>query len=484
MSKIDIAIDSAIGFFSPKAAFKRQQFRKATETIRKYDGASTGRRTDNWTAQSTSANAEISLAINKLRDRSRDLGRNNPYAKRAIQTIANNTVGRGIRLTSHKKASQSMRDTWATWAETTACDFDGLFTFYGLQRLVMRTVAESGEALVRRRRVTDGVLPVQLQVLEGDFLDHTKNDEGFFGGNYIVQGVEFNDAGKRVAYWIWDRHPSDALNNKVTRVDASEVLHIYEVLRPGQVRGVPFGVSAMIKLRDFDDYEDAELIRKKIAACFSVFITDPDGTDVTTTERERLEKVEPGIIEYLEPGKEVTFAAPPAAEGYEPYSRNVLRAIASGYGVTYEAMTGDYSNVNFSSGRMGWIEMHRNVEGWQIEMLIPRFCDKVWAWFLNGYEIQTGEQNNLLAEWTPPRREMIDPTKETEAVIKQIRAGLISWQEAVRQHGLDPEVILEQLASDLSDRDRLGLQLEIDIRYDKGKQQAGASNGAEQNTNK
>ena len=466
-------LDSLIGFVSPKVAFRREQYRNALGVIRKYEGASKGRRTDSWEARGTSANAEISLAISTLRDRSRDFGRNNPYARNANRVITNNTVGKGIRLTYPKLASQNLKDYWWKWAETKAIDFEGRVTLYGLQRLVMRTVAESGEAIVLRRRYSKGILPIQIQVVEGDYLDHTRNEEQLYGGGYIMQGVEFDSEGRRVAYYLWDRHPSDAFNNKVRRVPAEDVLHVYEALRPGQVRGVPFGTSAMIRLRDFDEYEDAELIRKKIAACFSVFVTDPNGDPSSSSDIDRLEKVEPGIVEYLEPGKEVTFAAPPAAEGYEEYSRKILQAISGGYGITYEALTNDYSNVNFSSGRMGWIEMHRNVEGWQTEMLVPQFCDPVWAWFLEAYFLKTGEKVDFPAEWTPPRREMIDPVKETEGVVKAIRGGIKPWQEAVREQGYDPDVVIEQLKEDKEAFDEAGLQLECDIRFDKGKQVSG-----------
>ena len=447
---------------------------------RRFEAASTAKRLSKWQATSGSANYETMSAISMLRNRSRDLVRNNPYAKRAITTITTNCIGSGIRSAPAAETpvlDKKIKKLWKDWAGTTACDWDGQLTFSGIQRQVMRAVAESGEAFILRRRVADPNNPFKLQVLEADFLDSNKNTAGMPGAGYVVQGVEFDKSGQRVAYWLWNQHPGDVFRTEYfsRSVPAADVLHIYKAERPQQVRGIPFGVSAMLRLKDFDEYEDAQLLRQKIAACWSVFIYDSTeyllgsgNTPKTPAELEEIEVVEPGSVEYLPPGKDVKFANPPGAEGYDVYTKKILQAVAAGFGVTYESLTTDYSNVNFSSARMAWLEFARTVEEWQSDMVIPKLCIPVFNWWLKGLVI--GDVINAKAagmvtcNWTPPRREMIDPTKETEAMLLQVTGGLISYSEAVRQLGYDPEETVAEIAKDYALFDKHKLKLLSDVR--------------------
>lgn len=463
-------LDQFISYWNPEAGLRRARARAAEDLVRKYDGATRGRRGAGWGEAGTSANGETALAIKMLRDRARELVRNNPHAKSAIDVITTNTIGTGIRLTVKDAAGNvnaPVRDAWMKWAETTACDYNGQFDFYGLQRMVMRAVAESGEALVVRRfgEGPDGKRTVQLQVLEGDYLDHSKDADKTESGGRIIQGVEFDQNGKRIKYLLYNAHPGDGkLGSAVVNpVNAEDVLHIYNVERPGQVRGVPFGVSAMLRLRDLGDYQDAQLIRQKIAACFAVFIQDSAADAIVsnnTTSSDLPERVEPGMIEKLPTGKTVTFAAPPAAEGYADYTKKVLQEIAAGYGVTYESMTGDLSNVNFSSGRMGWLEFHRRITDWQWNIIIPMFCEGVWNW----WKTINAPTAQLQTEWTTPRREMIDPVKEVEGLSKQVRNGFMSWSEALRQQGYEPSQVLAEIAKDMKAFDDAGVKLDSDAR--------------------
>ncbi len=468
-------VDKAIGFISPKLALERERYRAAhsimVEQQRKYNAASSGRRTDGWVADGNSQNAEAEMSLHKLRERSRDLVRNFPYAFRAIEAIDNNTVGTGIRPTPNvesEAAKKRVMKAWKEWAESTECDFDGVHDFYGLQGLVMRTVAESGEAIVRKRRT--GKYGLQLQVVEGDYID-TARSTTLADGSRIVQGVEFDANNKKVAYWMFDQHPGDTfrLNAQSKRYAKSEFTHIYHMVRPEQVRGIPFGVSAMMRMFDFDEYEDAQLVRQKIAACFAVFVTSTgDGMPSGSAEAERAGRVEPGIIEHLQPGQTATFGSPPPAEGYDEYTRTMLRGIAAGYGITYEVLTGDYSNVNFSSGRMGWIEMHRNIHKWQSRMLIPMYCAPVWDWFITQMFILGKVSSPVTAMWTTPRREMIDPSKEISADGEAVRYGFKSWPEAVREQGNDPEQVLKEIAEFNKKVDDLGIKFDTDARYRTG----------------
>lgn len=469
-------IDRVINVVSPKSAFKRTRYRIATSVLsdsqRKYDAAAVSRRTDGWQATGTSPNNETIAVLSRIRYRSRELVRNNPYAKRAIQVIKNNTVGTGIRPTPSVASNgntERIKNAWWRWAETTECDWNGKKNFYGLQRMVIAAVAQDGEVIIRKRRVSSksGYLPVKLQICEADQIDDSMENPHTSDGGWIIQGVEFNKSGQVIAYWLYDRHPGDSYELKSVSVPADEVLHVYAQDRPGQVRGVPWSSTVMIKLRDYDDFEDAQLMQQKIAACFAAFVTkdDSSGGLNTPSDAPTSERIEPGIIEHLQPGEEVSFATPPSTTGQESFSRKVLQAIAAGNGITYESLTGDLSNVNFSSGRMGWIEMHRNIQEWQDDIMILQFCDPVFNWFVQAAKMKGYiETSEVVADWTPPRREMIDPTKEVSGLVGMMQAGLNSWQDVVRQMGYDPDLVLKQIIEDIKKFDDAGLKFSSDYR--------------------
>lgn len=451
-------IDQIVGFFNPKAGLQRQRYRMATEMLRGFEAASRGRRLGNWKAGGQSANEENKGSIKVLRERSRDLYRNNPYARRAIEGLANNLVGTGIRpapIDVTDANDRRIKRLWRAWANKVKCDFDGKNNFYGLQWLAAKTMFESGEVLIVRRRSNDKSLPLpfQLQVLEADYIDTAKDRLPLPNGGEIKQGIEYDGSGRITAYWLFDRHPGDAWHTTAKRVPAADVLHIYPVERPGQIRGIPAGTASMVRVKDFDEYEDAQLIKQKISACLSVVLTaDGDGTVTgeAGTTMEDFERIEPGMIYKAKPGQEVSVVNPPTVDNYDVYTRTILRAVASGYGVTYEMMTGDLSNVNFSSGRMGWIEFHRLVTRLQELVVVPQMCDPIWDWFMDAAVLSMALRPTQTAEatWTCPRREMIDPVKETTAQVEGIKGALTSWSETVRMNGYDPDEVFDEIKKD------------------------------------
>ncbi|ABB56765.1 phage portal protein [Synechococcus elongatus] len=474
-------LDDLIAWVSPKAALERERARLTLERVRGYDGAKGGRRTAGWTTQGSSANTEIARDSPKLRERSRDLSQNNGWALRARDVIVSNVVGAGIvgqPKHSSKRRDLAAKKLWEAWAGSTLCDADGRHDFHGLQALAMKTIVESGEVLIRKlpRQAKDGLpVPLQLQLLEPEHLDVTR-DADLGGNRKIVQGIELDASGQRVAYWLYPTHPGEATAGsstlKSSRVPAADIAHVYRLDRPGQRRGVPWVSPVMIDVKDLNDYEKAQLLKQKIAACFAAFVVETEAPELAPDDDEIIDTLEPGAVEILPPGRDIRFANPPSNDGYEPYVRQLLHKIAAGYGITYESLTNDYSQVNFSSGRMGHIEFARNIDTWRWQMLIPQMCSPVWTWFVEAAGLTGALLDGTTITWTPPRREMIDPTKETEAVKAAVRAGLKSWSEAVREQGEDPDAVAAELAEDLKRFDELGLVLDSDPRQDPRRQEA------------
>lgn len=486
-------LDKVIGYFDPEEQLRRVKARIVADHLgkrqeRAYDGATKGRRGEGWKAGGTSANTENASAIITLRNRSRELVRNNPYAARGMQVVATNVVGKGIRAAiNHENQAKEdkIKEAWNNWAESTDCDYEGRHDLYGIQSLVMRSVVESGEVFIRRRRVrrSEASLPIKLQILESDFLvsEQTLGTISPSSGNKIVQGIEFDAQGRRVAYHFYETHPGSLGWDQFTdpkkmfrtiRVSASDVLHIYRMDRPGQVRGVPWLAPTMLRLRDVSDYEDAQLLRQKLAACYMAFIKDTEMPDLDDEEKEILSKFEPGAIEFLPPGKDIQFGSPPeVSENYAEYMRVMLQSVASGLGVSYEALTGNLKDINFSSSRMGWLEFQRNIEAWRCSLMNVQLNDTVYDWFVDATALEGIDSENSTVTWTAPRREMIDPSKETGALVEAVDNKFKTLSEVVRENGKNPEDHFRELAKERELLDRLGLSLETEDSQKKKQKQ-------------
>ncbi len=479
--------DKTIEYFSPQAAARRESARMLLKQLRNFDGAAKGDRYGGWKRGGGSANSVLAGSRQAMVNNARDFGRNNPYAVSAVRAAVNATIGHGITAQfryskgNKKKAQKEVNNIWWYWAHTTDCDFYGRNTLAGLQRLAFKTERASGEVIVRRvrRKSAEGTIPFQIQVLEADYLDDTK-DTDFTDGGRIVQGIPYDSKDRRVGYWLHEEHPGEAGRikgfGKSFFVPAADIIHMFDEQRPGQARGYPSAAPVVTRLKDFDDYEDAQLVRQKVAACWAAFIHDseplsrmgandlPPGVQPSTTDSGyAIESMQPGLIERLPPGKSITFGSPPGVSN-DGYSRGVLLAIAAGYGVTYEAMTGDYTNVNFSSGRMGWIAFYKNVQHWFYLMFKPQMLDKVVGWFeeslfLRGYDIE-----NLECKWTPPRRTMLDPQVETKADKEAVRAGFKSVREVIAENGGDYEETFAAWKADAALMDEMGLTFDTDPR--------------------
>jgi lambda family phage portal protein len=468
-------IEKIIRTISPKWALDREKFRLAhsfMEKKRRYEGAGRGRRTDGWIANGSDANAEVYSGLVVLRNRARDLCRNNAYAVNAQVAVVTEVIGDGIvgQVNAPKsKEVDALNLSFKNWSESTKADVEEIFNLYGLQALIMGSIFESGEVLVRRIYPKAGEynsVPLKIQVLESDFLDSDKNEDKLSNGGRIAQGIEFDKIGRRVAYWLFESHPGSSKVTASKRVPASDIIHAFRRKRPGQVRDVPWLTPVMIPLMDLDGYQDAQLLKQKISACFTAFVRDseanayPDATDESTIG----DKLEPGALEVLPPGKDIEFATPPSAGDYEQSTRVTLRKISTGLGITYEALTNDYSQSNFSSSRMAGIRFNKNVVSWRGNIFIPQVCNRIWEWFIDAARLEGITKNNYPANWTPPKRDLLNPKEENDADISAIRGGLTTWSKVIRGRGEDPEEVATEMAEDNKRFDTLGIILDSDAR--------------------
>jgi lambda family phage portal protein len=462
-----------------------------------YDGVGGGRRALAWSVGNPGAVAALLYSQNELRAKSRDLVRRNAWANAALESYVANAVGTGIKPQSMVKDAtvrETIQSLWRDW--TVQADAAGLTDFYGVQALACRSMLEGGESLVRLRyrRPEDG-LPValQVQVLEAEHLPVTMNTTAE-NGNLIRAGIEFDRLGRRVAYHLYRTHPEDgalapmssSAGMDTVRIDAAEILHLFRPLRPGQIRGEPWLARALVKLNELDQYDDAELVRKKTAAMFAGFITrmGPEdnllGEGLSDPSGVALAGLEPGTMQILEPGEDVKFSQPAdVGASYAEFLRMQFRAVAAAMGVTYEQLTGDLTQVNYSSIRAGLLEFRRRVEAVQHGVLVHQLCRPIWQAFIDqavlegaltlpGYGQKTAplRREYLSVKWIPQGWQWVDPQKEFKAMVTAIRAGLLSRSEAIASFGYDAEDVDREIAADNARADGLGLVFESDPRHD------------------
>ncbi len=455
-----------------------------------YTAAGTGRRSQSWYAPAGGPNRVLSADLGRLINRSRAAIRNDPWASSGLHKLVANIIGRGITPKS-LIADDALRDQvqllFQDWVAET--DADGRLDFYGQQSLVTRAMLEAGECFVRLRprKPADGLtVPLQLQVLEAEYVplsySHTLKN-----GHPIKSGIEFNKFGKRVAYWMHREHPGeftfDSMN--LHRIPADQVLHIYEPLRPGQLRGQPLLSQVLLRMFHLDKFDDATLLRQEISNLFTGFITKPSPeqhpVDPLTGQPVKYDgdglpmvAMEPGTLQELAPGEEVEFNNPPGTgSDYVGFMRQQLMSVAAGIGLPFEIFSGDMRGVSDRALRVILNEFRRRIQQIQYNQIIFQFCRPVWNRWLDlvvlsgavsvpGYHEQ--ERTFRRVKWIPHGWPYMHPVQDMQAQKIAVRSGFKSRSAVVSEQGYDSEQIDAEIAADNRRSDEHELMYDSDPR--------------------
>ena len=443
-----------------------------------FDAGQQHRRLRGFQATRAHVNALIAASGPDITARARWLVRNNGYAVNAVESWAANTVGDGIKPISKiadASSKEELQRLWLAW--TDEADAEGLTDFYGLQRRAAREVFMAGEVFfrIRMRRAGDGLtVPLQLQMLPAEMLPLEQTGIAA-NGNAIRQGIEFDRIGRRVAYHFLRRHPGDStdpgLAGDIVRVPASEVIHVIDPVEGGQLRGVSKLAPAIVKLFLLDQYDDAELDRKKVAAMYAMFVTSPAPENpLAPAEDEDMPagvEISPGQIVRLDPGEDVTVGQPAdSGATYEPFQYRTLLQISAALGIPYPYLANDMVKGNFSNSRLALIEFRRRVSAWQHSVMVYQLCRPIYARWMDAAILSGGltladyEANRvrlLTADWLPTKWDWVDPLKDANAEIAQIEAGLKSRTQAIAERGYDAEQVDREIAAERERERLLGL---------------------------
>ena len=339
----------------------------------------------------------------------------------------------------------------------------GRYDFYGFQQAVQRAWAVDGECLVRFVLNPGQRVPLQLQLLGAEYLDNSRIDQ------HTLNGITYDDAGRRAAYWLFSKYPAAPAPTYVSvRVSADQVMHLHDAIQPGAERGVSWLSPALLPLKELQEYIEAALVKAKVSSLYCGFVTTQDGSNPLNSDPNSVPTLEPGSMVRLKAGETVEWSNPvDPGVMFEPFVRAQLRAIASALNLPYELLSGDVSQVTFASGRHSLLEFRRHLESLQHHLMVHQFCRVVlnqWARLAVAVGVLPGNAGDYGARWIAPLPEALDPKAEMLAVVHRVRAGFMSRSEAVALTGLDAEELDAQIATDNARADRLGLVLDSDPR--------------------
>lgn len=459
-----------------------------------YEAGGMGRRTIGWRPPTVGPNASLLSTLTTMRDRSRHAVRNDGIAKGISDKFVSNLIGTGITplsLADDPDFRKAIGKKFLDWTDES--DADGLLDFYGQQAQAARGWEEGGEVFVRLRNrlATDDLsVPLQLQILEPELCPHYELRRAP-NGNRIRAGIEINGIGKRVAYWMYRAHPGDFHDSvdatRLVSVPADNVIHLFDPLRPGQMRGEPRLAQSLITLLEVGKVRDFTLLRGQLQNLFVAFLQRTGGSDggynpVTgealtgTKEVRQTLTLEPGVFQELRPGEEVNFSEPPDFQAnLAEFIKSELRAACAAAGVPYEVVTGDMSGLNDRIMRVILGEFRRSMQALQHHIFVFQFCRRVWqawmdrVWLSQALPIPDAYAVDptpwLRVKWQPQGWPYLHPVQDVEAQVAAINAGFTSRSAVVSEQGDDAEQIDQEQAADNDRADELGHQYTSDSRY-------------------
>lgn len=431
--------------------------RNRPSNVRRYDAAHVSRLTADWVFGPLSCNEEIRGGIETVRSRARELERNDNLARKYLAMVEANIVGRGFQL--RVVDGESVRDRFAEWSNS--CDARGALSWADIQRLVVRTAARDGDLFVRFLRGSQYKGGFALQVLEGDYVDHMRN-EALPSGNRVIMGIEVDQLGREVAAYFRDRHPGDGVYTTTTgrteRISAQDYIHIFRQERPGQVRAVSWMAASMQSMRMLHAYQEAELVAARIGSCKMGFYKIPPGESFGGDGKDGngapLTDATPGVFEQMPTGWDFTAFNPqhPTTQ-YGIFVKDIKRDIAGGLNVAYNNLANDLEGVSFSSIRSGTIEER---EQWIVfqDWFARAFLRPVFAEWLRmaalGAVITPSEAEQFSGRdvWAGRRWPWVDPQSDIAAKKEEVALGLTTPSMIADERGTDFVAIQKQLAND------------------------------------
>jgi len=461
-------VDKVVAYFNPSSGKRRLKDRIAMELFGGYTGASKARRSlSSWATEGSDADTDILTDLPTLRERSRDLCRNNPLAAGAIKTKLTNVIGTGLRFHSQvqrdvlgldeeqaAKLERLIEREWRLFWDTKDVDLGRTLNGHAITRMVYHQEKENGDVfvLLPRRKRPGSVYDLRIQIVEADRVcnkDHAMDTETLAGG------IEKDTDGAPIRYHFLKHHPGsmalgktmewqvrDAFNPKT---GLRNVLHIYNPTRPGQSRGVPDLAAVIEPLKQLGRYTEAEIMAAVISGFFTVFVesdsgeTDFDysniGDEAGQSSGDKDMKLGNGMIVGLDPGEKISTANPGRPnQAFDTFVQAILRQIGVGLELPFEILIKHFTK-SYSAARAALLELWKYVLS-ERQLIADNFLKtvgEVWMYeavakgripapgFFGDPAIRRAY---LAGSWVGPTKGQIDELKEVKAARERIDGRL------------------------------------------------------------
>jgi len=463
--------------------------RTSVQSLRSFAAAQVDRLKADWTSSQMTVDSDIRNALVIVRSRARERVQNDDYAKRYMQLCRTNVVGHhGFGLQSKVVedntdkpdfvANTIIERAWRAWSRREHCSISRRHSFRAIQDMVMRYVARDGEAIIVKHMDTSSRFGLRLEVVPPEALDDLYNIK-LPNKNVVKMGVELDPARRPVAYHIKiPKQEQEVFGVTLTlerrRMPARDVLHVFDQEFIDQTRGISWLVTSMARLKMLSGYEEATLVNARVAAAkMGFFVTQPEVSAEYVGEKDANEnffmEAEPGAMEKLPAGLKFESWEPefPNAQ-HEAFTKQTLRGIASGLSVSYNMLANDLEKVNFSSIRAGLVDER---EMWKMsqQFFIEAFLEPVFESWLESTMI-AGAIKLPMAKFEKFNNPMfvgrrwswVDPLKDVDAKILEVRAGFTTATQVVAEMGRDIEEIYRELEQEKALAKEHGLELKLD----------------------
>lgn len=469
-------------------AFRRKTKPEPKVFKRSYAAANPGRLFADFKSSERSADSELSPVLKVIRSRSRDLVRNNSYAKRYMSLLKTNVIGgKGFNLQVKAldsvgnldvSGNSAVEAAFSSWSKAGNPTVDGKLNWVDAQRLALETLARDGEVFIVKHRSADFKDSFAIEFVESDQVDETKNEK-LANGNEIRMGVELNKFKKPIAYHFTTYHPGDydytamGSSKQSVRIPAGRVLHIYIPLRAGQTRGEPWMSPAMAGLKQLGAYIEAALVSARVGASKMGFFTSSGGDGFIPDDLDNqvpIMDAEPGTFHQLPNGVDFTAFDPQNPNNeFEGFHKSVLKSIASALGISYTSLSNDLEATSYSSIRQGALEERDYYRDTQ-QFMIDHFARPIYeSWLASAMEmnnfgipVRQYERFSSASEFRAKGWSWIDPLKEMNASVVGLKSGILSLQDVASQYGKDTEELMSQIARDRDLAEQFGVKYALE----------------------
>lgn len=490
-SLLERASDTLVSVWDPRRAYLRGHFRRMRRDDQYRDGVlaalramgykagTTGKNETPWSAAwgARSADAELLQTLEPMRNKSRELKRDDAVASGLLKGIPREVVGTGL-VPQSLASEETIRDVCN---EVFQERFGDLFPgddvdLYEQQLMVAAKLCEDGEIWVHEAK-TNPTEPLWFENVEADRVDTPLDAKPADPEGQIRAGVERDGLGRVVAYWVAKAHPGDTPVGFVAgkmptivprsvshyqRIPKASCKHVKITDRPGQTRGAPLLHAVIQDLRDLDLLMLAVMKRFQISASLAVFLESDESLgdifDATAKEYgfQLDQDITPGMIFKLMPGEKVSTLTPnfPVPD-LEKLVILLARRIGAAIGVSYQTVLNDFSGSNYSSARTDLLRDRRLYRYLQ-HKLVTGYLKWLWVSVLEDAKLlgdprlravtpaDIGQVGFVGNGW-----EWVDPESQAKAVQIQLDIGLTSLADEAAKLGKDWRKLQDQRIAEL-----------------------------------